>query len=146
MFNYSEDTSDDWLWAGGGGYDLAITGDAVFMYCMLSNETFKNLAGLSFDGSWAAPGLTVEDYSTAQTSQPDDLREVGSIVLAYYSVWDYIGDGLGNYTVALKEEMWQNMINVDNWEGSGYKRSGVGTREWFTTATLAMGIVLMMVV
>jgi hypothetical protein len=131
---------DPWLEDGGGGYDLAITGDSVFLYCRLSNDTFNTLAGLSFsfDGRWADPGLTVDEYSTHNTSQPDELKQVGSIVLTKYSIWDFVGDGLENYTGTQKKELQQNMINADNWKGSGYKSTrGVGiTREWCLTATL----------
>jgi hypothetical protein len=77
----------------------------------------------------------VEDYGTESTSQPDDLMEAGSQVLEKYSAWDYFGDGMENYTVALKKEMQQSMIDI-----------GVETREVFRTVALPAGVVLMMVV
>jgi hypothetical protein len=78
---------------------------------------------------------------TESTSQPDNLEEVTSLVVSEkYSVWDYIGDGMENYTFAIQEEMQQNMNNIDTWDGSEYKDSGIETRKLFTTAASAVGV------
>lgn len=140
LFNYSESTADDWE-SIEGDFDLAITGDSVFVYCMTDNETQVPLVGLSTDVTWAESGKDIEEYGTDASAQPDVLIEFGSIVLEHYSKYEYTGEpAVDGYTVEQKDAMKASYMQPSNWAGDGYTFSGATSMGmmWTMSATLLL--------
>ena len=88
-------------------------GDSVFLYCLLGDSTVNPLVGYSNNNAWAPAGLTVEEYGSEKSALPDQLRDVGSIILPHLDNYRYEGPGAGE-----KQDLQNYMMDPNNWRGN----------------------------
>ena len=114
-FGFGYDFGADQKWVREeGNFNIGIMGDSVFLYCYLGDSTVRPLVGYSNNNAWAPAGLTpVEEYGSAKSALPEELREVGSVILPHLDNYRYEGPGVGQ-----KEDLQKFMMDPNNWAGN----------------------------
>lgn len=114
-------------------------GDSVFLYCYLGDSTVNPLVGYSNNNAWAPAGLEVEEYGSEKSALPDQLIEVGSIVLPHLDNYRYEGPGVGE-----KQDLQAYMMDPNNWKGNDEglgDQGGSGATVGRITALATLGVV-----
>lgn len=88
-------------------------GDSVFLYCLLGDSTVNPLVGYSNNNAWAPAGLQPEEYGSEKSALPDQLRDVGSILLPHLDNYRYEGPAEGD-----KQDLQNFMMDPNNWKGN----------------------------
>jgi len=142
-FGYEFGANQKWI-RKEGNFNVGITGDSVFLYCLLGDSAVNPLVGYTNHNVWAPPGLTVEEYGAEKSALPDQLRDVGSVQLPHLDNYRYEGPDQGS-----KEELQEWMMDPNFWvgndEGLGDQRDGANFGSLsilvaLTTATIATGL------
>ena len=113
-FGFGYDFGADQKWVREqGNFNVGIMGDSVFLYCLLGDSTVNPLVGYSNNNAWAPAGLDVEEYGSEKSALPDQLRDVGSIILPHLDNYRYEGPGVGE-----KQDLQAYMMDPNNWKGN----------------------------
>jgi endonuclease I len=109
---------DQWQTVG-GRFSLAETGDAVILYSEVDGNV-QHLSALSYSGvgNWTAPGLSADQYGTADSALPESLKSVGAVSLPRLKSFAYMGPVEGNTSF-----LQGSIQNISNWKGSDTNRA-----------------------
>lgn len=111
-FGFDFGAEQKWL-RESGTFNIGIMGDSVFLYCYLGDSTVNHLVAYSNNNAWAPAGLPVGDYGSEKSALPDELREVGSVILPHLDNYRYEGPGAGE-----KIDLQNFMMDPNNWSGN----------------------------
>jgi len=126
MFGYGfEFNRVNWTDAGDwkDSFDLGLGGDTILTYCLASNGSPHFIHGFSYtNGSWAEPGLAMEDYGTEHSALPEALAVNGSIALPYFQ--NYLFNGTTDFS-SRKDDLIELFKSKKNYQGSNDMRFNV---------------------
>jgi len=136
-FGFDFGANEKWL-REEGTFNIGITGDSVFLYCYLGDSSINPLVGWSNNDAWAPAGLTVEEYGSEKSALPDQLKEIGSIVLPHIDNYRYEGPEVGE-----KETLQKDMMNPAYWKGNdeGLGDQGGSAANKIATVVTALAVV-----
>ena len=142
QFGYGFDYGANQNWTNYEGlFNLGVNGDSMFLYCIGINGTINPLVGFSNAGSWSEPGLLLSEYGSEQSALPDQLKEVGSVVLPHLDNYEYKGP-----QKLEKPELQKAMTDAENWEGTdeglGDQTAGCGMVEAHLERVLVAALAL----
>ena len=118
-----------------GNFNFGVQGDSVIMYCLLSDGSVNPLVAFSNDNEWMDPGLNATDYGATGSAVPEQLADVGSVVLPHLDNYNYAGN-----MKAEKDDLQDEMMKPENWRGNdedlGDQNAGVTVANHFLNAVL----------
>ena len=112
MFGYGEGVpfANDWQ-VQDGSFSLSTDGEKLFLYCEAANGEPRHLMALSYNGSpYQDPGRPF--YGFGESALPEELRDIGAILLPHFNNYVYEGPTQANDAV-LKAAV----VNPDSWTG-----------------------------
>jgi hypothetical protein len=125
IFGYGEGSPLSEQWGDAEGFfDLSVTGDQFFLYCLDVNDLPNFISGFSFNGDWADAEdiAALDEVPLDQSALPDDLLEFGSVALPHADNHIYIGSLMGSEAELLAEFM-----DPANYKASDDVRYGLET-------------------
>jgi hypothetical protein len=124
-FGYGDGSPFSDLWEDPEGlFDLSVTGDQFFLYCLNADDEPHFISGFSYNGEWTDAEDLADPAPLDQSALPEDLIEFGSVALPHIDNYLYRGITTGNRTDLLAEFM-----NPEKYEGSDNARWGLGIIE-----------------
>jgi hypothetical protein len=112
VFGYGEGVpfGQDWE-VEDGTFSLSTDGEKLFLYCEAASGEPRHLMTLSYNGRpYQPPGRLF--YGMGDSALPEELRDIGAIVLPHFSNYVYEGPTQANDDV-LKAAV----VNPDSWTG-----------------------------
>jgi hypothetical protein len=124
-FGYGDGSPFSELWEEPEGlFDLSVTGDQFFLYCLNADDEPHFISGFSYNGEWADAEDLADPVPLDKSALPEDLIEFGSVALPHIDNYLYRGITTGNKTDLLAEFM-----DPEKYEGSDDARWGLGKIE-----------------
>jgi hypothetical protein len=111
VFGYGEGVpfGNDWQ-VEDGSFSLSTDGEKLFLYCEKASGEPRHLMALSYNGPYQPSGRLF--YGFGESSLPEELEDIGAIVLPHFNNYVYEGPTQANNDI-LKAAV----VNPDNWTG-----------------------------
>jgi hypothetical protein len=146
IFGYGDGSpmSDQWE-DPEGLFDLSVTGDQLFLYCLDADDLPHFITGFSYNGPWmeAEDIQALDEVPLDQSALPEDLFEVGAVFLPHGDNHIYVGNLTGSPADLLLEYM-----DPSNYEASDALRYGLvdqddsGARNLFSALATVSAMVV----
>jgi hypothetical protein len=88
-------------------FDLSVSGDQFFLYCLDADDIPNFITGFSYNGPWmdAEDIQAMDPVPLDQSALPEDLLEFGSVFVPHAANHVYVGALAGDRTSLLSEYM-----------------------------------------
>lgn len=116
VFGYGFDFGENEKWNRyEGNFNIGVEGDSVILYCLLGDGAVNPLVAYSNSNEWMEPNLTASEYGSTGSALPEELSDVGSIVLPHLDNYQFKD---GEKLRANKTTLQTFMMDPNNWGGS----------------------------